>query len=37
MKLAEGRPDFAVVDATGSLEAVHKEVVRAVQKLSYVA
>jgi dTMP kinase len=37
LRLAEGRPDFAVVDATGSVEAVHKEVVRVVQKLSYVA
>jgi dTMP kinase len=36
LKLAEGRPDFVVVDATGSMETVHKEVVRAVQKLSYV-
>ena len=37
LKLAAGRPDFVVVDATGSVEAVHKEVVRAVQKLLYVA
>lgn len=37
LKLAEGRPDFVVVDATGSMEAVHKEVVKAVEKLSYVA
>ena len=34
LTLAEGRPDFAVVDATGSMEAVHKEVVQAVQMLS---
>jgi dTMP kinase len=33
LKLAEGRPDFAVVDAGGSVEVVHKEVVRVVQKL----
>jgi dTMP kinase len=31
LKLAAGRPDFAVVDAAASLEAVHKEVVRIVQ------
>jgi dTMP kinase len=37
LTLAGGRPDFAVVDATGSIEAVHKEVVRIVQKLFYVA
>jgi dTMP kinase len=33
LKLAEGRSDFAVVDAGGSVEAVHKEVVRVVQRL----
>ena len=33
LKLAEGRPDFAVVDATTSPEVVHKEVVAAVQKM----
>ena len=33
LKLAQGRPDFVVVDATGGIEAVHKEVVRAVQKV----
>jgi dTMP kinase len=32
LTLAAGRPDFAVVDATASLEAVHKEVVRIVQE-----
>ncbi len=32
LKLAEGRSDFAVVDATGSPEAVHKQVITAVQK-----
>jgi dTMP kinase len=32
LKLAAGRPDFAVVDATGSLEAVHKEVVAVVRR-----
>jgi dTMP kinase len=37
LKLVEGRPDFVVVDATGSVEAVHKEVVKVVQKLLYVA
>jgi len=37
LRLADGRADFAVVDATGSIEAVHKEVVRVVQKLFYVA
>jgi dTMP kinase len=36
-KLAEGRSDFAVVDATADLETVHKEVVKVVQKLLYVA
>ncbi len=33
LKLAEGRPDFAVVDAAASPEAVHKEVVAAVQRM----
>jgi dTMP kinase len=33
LKLAEGRPDFAVVDASASPETVHKQVVAAVQKL----
>jgi dTMP kinase len=33
LKLAQGRPDFVVVDATGGVEAVHKEVLRAVQKV----
>ncbi len=33
LRLAEGRPDFVVVDATGTQEAVHKEVVRVVQEL----
>jgi dTMP kinase len=37
LKLAEGRPDFAVVDATGSIENVHKEVVRVVRKRLYVS
>jgi dTMP kinase len=37
LKLAEGRPDFAVVDATADMETVHKEVVKVVEKLSYVA
>jgi thymidylate kinase len=37
LRLADGRPGFTVVDATGGMEAVHKEVVRAVQKLLYVA
>ena len=37
LKLAEGRPDFAVVDATVDIETVHKEVVKVVQKLLYVA
>jgi dTMP kinase len=32
LRLAQGRPDFVVVDATGSPEAVHKEVVRVVQR-----
>jgi len=32
LKLAEGRPDFAVVDAAGSVESVHKEVVAALQR-----
>ena len=32
LKLAESRPDFAVVDATVSPEAVHKQVVAVVQK-----
>ena len=33
LKLAEGRPDFAVVDATVSPEAVHKQVVAVVQNV----
>jgi dTMP kinase len=33
LKLAQGRPDFVVVDATAGIEAVHKEVIRAVQKM----
>jgi len=33
LRLADGRPDFVVVDATATPEAVHKEVVRVVQKL----
>jgi dTMP kinase len=33
LKLAAGRPDFAVVDATAGLEVVHKEVVRIVQEV----
>jgi dTMP kinase len=37
LRLAQGRSDFVVVDATASVEAVHKEVVRVVQKLLYVA
>jgi dTMP kinase len=37
LKLAKGRSGFVVVDATGSMETVHKEVVKAVQKLLYVA
>ncbi len=31
LKLAEGRPDFAVVNATGSMEATHREIVAIVQ------
>jgi dTMP kinase len=34
LKLAEGRADFVVVDATGTPEAIHEEVVRVVQKLA---
>jgi dTMP kinase len=37
LRLADRRPDFVVVDATGNLETMHKEVVRAVQKALYVA
>jgi dTMP kinase len=37
LRLARDRPDFVVVDATASVEAVHKEVVKVVQKLFYVA
>jgi dTMP kinase len=37
LRLAQGRSDFVVVDATRSVEAVHKEVVNAVQRLLYVA
>ena len=37
LQLAAGRPDFAVVDATVDIETVHKEVVKVVQKLLYVA
>jgi dTMP kinase len=33
LKLAQGRPDFVVIDATAGIETVHKEVIRAVQKL----
>jgi dTMP kinase len=33
LTLAQGRPDFVVVDAARDLESVHKDVVRAVQKL----
>jgi len=33
LKLAQGRPDFVVVNATAGIEAVHKEVIRAVQKV----
>ncbi len=32
LKLADGRPDFAVVDATGSVEATHREIVTILQK-----
>ena len=32
LQLARGRPDFAVVDATGSIEATHREVLAAVQR-----
>jgi dTMP kinase len=32
LKLAEGRPDFAIVDATGSVEATHREIVTILQK-----
>jgi dTMP kinase len=32
LKLAAGRPDFAVVDATGSVEATHREIVTIIQK-----
>ena len=37
LKLAQDRPDFVVVDAAADVEAVHKEVVKVVQKLFYVA
>jgi dTMP kinase len=37
LQLAEDRPDFAVVDAAGSIENVHKQVVKVVQKLLYVS
>ena len=37
LKLAEDRSDFVVVDAAADVEAVHKEVVKVVQKLFYVA
>jgi dTMP kinase len=33
LKLAEGRDDFAVVDATASAEAVHEAVLKVVQQL----
>lgn len=33
LRLAEGRPGFAVVDATASPEAVHREVVAVVQRM----
>jgi dTMP kinase len=32
LKLAQSRPDFVVVDAGGSLEATHQEIVTIVQK-----
>ena len=37
LRLAQDRPDFVVVDAAADVEAVHKEVVKVVQKLFYVA
>jgi len=37
LSLAQDRPDFVVVDAAADVEAVHKEVVKVVQKLFYVA
>ncbi|MBN1506715.1 MAG: dTMP kinase [Sedimentisphaerales bacterium] len=33
LTLAQGRPDFAVVDATGAVEVVHNEVVRVVRNV----
>jgi dTMP kinase len=33
LKLAAGRPDFVVVDATRRIDVVHKEVVRIVQQV----
>jgi dTMP kinase len=33
LKLADGRDDFAVVDATATAEAVHEAVLKAVQRL----
>lgn len=37
LRLAQDRPDFVVVDAAADVEVVHKEVVKIVQKLFYVA
>ena len=37
LSLAQDRPDFVVVDAAADVEAVHKEVVKVVQKLFYAA
>lgn len=33
LKLAQGRPGFVVVDATGGIEVVHKKIIQAVQKV----
>lgn len=33
LELAEGRPDFVVIDAAAGVEAVHKQVIRAVEKM----
>jgi len=33
LTLAQGRPDFVIVDATGGVEAVHNEVIRAVRRV----
>jgi dTMP kinase len=37
LRLAEGRLDFAVMDATGTVEATHREIVTILQKRRWLA